>query len=355
MPRPSARALTHPPRAPSRTEAPGGDTGLVAPLERAIGGFLERLATERRASPHTVAAYRRDLAHLTRFVLGSPRTSRLRDDAARPLGPADLDVGHLRAFLGELARTSSTATIARKIAAVRAFYRDLTLRGELAVDPARALALPKVRKPLPTTLNVDAARAVVEAPDGSPEGARDRALLEVLYGSGIRLSELVGLDLDDVEARVDGASLRVLGKGSKERKVPLGSRGAAALASWLTQREALATGGSLDARALFVTKRGARMGPRAVQTVVAKWGALGAGRADLHPHALRHTCATHLLDGGADLRVIQKVLGHESLATTQRYTHVSVERLLAVYDGAHPLSRRRGSGAPAPGAEEPGG
>lgn len=341
MPRPTARASTHP-RAPSRDEA-GPDVALVAPLERAIVGFLERLATERRASPHTVAAYRRDLAHLTRFVLTSPRTARLRDEAARPLGPAELDVGHLRAFLGELARTSSTATIARKIAAVRALYRDLTLRGELEVDPARALSLPKVRRPLPTTLNVDAARAVVEAPDASPEGLRDRALLEVLYGSGVRLSELTGLDLADVELGAAAASLRVLGKGRKERKVPLGARGAAALSAWLEQRGAFAAAGSLDPRALFVTKRGARMGPRAVQAVVTKWGTLGAGRADLHPHALRHTCATHLLDGGADLRVIQKVLGHESLATTQRYTHVSVERLLAVYDGAHPLARRSGT------------
>jgi integrase/recombinase XerC len=305
-------------------------------LRPAIERFVTHLAEERRASPHTVSAYRRDLEQLAVFI-----------DQKRPgAGPRDLDVLALRGFLGQLARTCAPASVARKIASVRAFLRFLERRSEVDKNVAMELALPKVRRPLPTFLNVDAAAEVVTTPDeASAEGLRDRAVLETLYGSGLRVSELCGLDLGDVEVGSQGGlgSVRVLGKGRKERVVPLGSAGVAAVRAYLERRDELADPrtAALDPRALFLSKRGVRLGVRRVQQLVHHYGALGAGRADLHPHALRHTCATHLLDGGADLRSIQKMLGHASLSTTQRYTHVSIDHLMKVYDAAHPLARRR--------------
>jgi integrase/recombinase XerC len=308
-------------------------------LADAVAAFLVSLAAERRASPHTVAAYRRDLAQLTAFAAAQ---------RARRLG--DLDVYVLRAWLGTLARTHAPSSIARKIAAVRALFRHARRRGEVEVDPTSGLASPKVRRGLPTLLNVDAANRVLDETDGdAPRDVLDRAVLEVLYGSGVRVSELCGLDLADVQIDGTGGALRVLGKGRKERVVPLGRPAATALLAWLDERARRASSGPSHPTALFLAPRGGRLGVRAVQRLVGRRGALGAGRADLHPHALRHTCATHMLDGGADLRVIQEMLGHASLSTTQRYTHVSIEHLVRAYDRAHPLA----GPAPARGDEDP--
>lgn len=292
------------------------------------------LAEERRSSAHTTAAYSSDLEQLARFV-----------EERRPgTRPADLDLMLVRGFLGHLARTHSPPSVARKIAALRAWLRFLQRHGEVDRNIAMDLALPKVRRPLPTFLNVDAATEVVTAPDGgTAEGLRDRAVLETLYAAGLRVSELWGLDLGDVETKgSDLGSVRVIGKGDKERMVPIGSAAVAALQAYLARRDELCDPktGTQDPLAVFLTRRGRRLPIRSVQNLVHKYGALGAGRADLHPHALRHTCATHLLDGGADLRSIQKILGHASLSTTQRYTHVSIDQLMKVYDAAHPLARR---------------
>ncbi|AKT36071.1 tyrosine recombinase XerC [Chondromyces crocatus] len=364
-------------------------------LDAAIVRFLVHLQGERRASPNTVAAYRRDLEQLSRYAherqaqqgagrepaeggrgvrgargarseAGGGRAAggrgRARAEAVEAEGgaaseapvftPGDVDVLLLRSFLGTLARTHSPASIARKIAAVRALLRYLERLGEVTKNPATALSLPKVRRPMPTFLNVDAAAEVMEIPDeDSPEGLRDRAMLETLYGAGLRVSELCGLDLGNVSWRSGPAgereaTLRVIGKGDKERLVPLGSKAVAAMRVYLEARGQLRhpKTGALDPRAVFVSRRGVRLGPRWVQKLVQRYGALGAGRADLHPHALRHTCATHLLDGGADLRAIQKMLGHASLSTTQRYAHVSVDHLIKVYDEAHPLAKARKTG-----------
>jgi len=304
-------------------------------LGRAVLRFLGHLSEQRRASRHTTAAYRRDLAQLVRFV-------RERRPGA-PHRPSDVDVLVLRGWLGQLARTHSAASIARKISAARAFLRYLHRRGEIDENPAAELSLPKVRRPLPTFLDVDAAAEVMDAPDaGDAEGLRDRAMLELLYGSGLRVSELAGLDVDQVDLGEPTALVRVIGKGNKERVVPLGAHGARAVAAYLARRGELAGAAPTeDTRALFLSRRGRRLGVRRVQTLVHRYGALGAGRADLHPHALRHTFATHLMDGGADLRSIQKLLGHASLSTTQRYTHVSIDHLMKVYDAAHPLAKRR--------------
>ena len=303
-------------------------------LDEAIGAFVVHLDAERRASVHTCSAYRRDLASFAAFA--SERQSAAVDDVRA------VDVYLLRGWLGVLARTLAPSSIARKVAAVRSWMRWLRRRGHVDLSPAEELATPKVRRPLPTLLSVDAAREVVEAADAeTARGARDRAILELLYGSGLRVSELCELDVEAVDLAV--ACARVRGKGDKERVVPLGAKCVAAIARWIEQRPAMADPktGRLDSKALFVASRGARIGRRAVQRVVTLYGSSGAGRADLHPHALRHTCATHMLDGGADLRAIQEILGHASLSTTQRYTHVSMEHLMRVYDAAHPLAKMK--------------
>lgn len=301
-------------------------------LRKAVQKFLVYLESERRSSRHTVAAYASDLEQLMSFA---------REKRRGNLAPVDIDVLLLRGWLGTLARTCAPSSVARKIGAARAFFRHLRRRGEVEKNPAAELSLPKVRKPLPTFLNVDAASEVMDAPGRhSAEDLRDRAMLELLYGSGLRVSELVGVDIEHLDLP---STVRVIGKGNKERIVPVGSHAAAALERYLARRRELAhpKTGALDERALFLSRLGKRIGVRRVQTLVHGYGALGAGRADLHPHALRHTCATHLLDGGADLRAIQKLLGHASLKTTQRYAHVSIDHLMKVYDAAHPLAKKR--------------
>jgi integrase/recombinase XerC len=331
--------------------------------------FLVHLADERRASPNTVSAYGRDLEALLEFVAkrndGLPSRPRRAPEAASTTRPgraatAQLDLFVLRAWLGELARTCKPSSIARKISSVRAFGRWMKRQGHARVNPAEQLASPKVSRELPTFLSAEDAASVVESPDlgnvanrpasTSRERARrdalvlrDRALLELLYGAGVRVAELCGLDLGQLSLGEGERTARVLGKGSKERIVPLGRKASDAIGAWLAVREALAHTRTrfVDPRAVFLSTRGRRLNTRAVQLLVRRYGLVGAGRADLHPHALRHTCATHLLDGGADLRVIQEMLGHASLSTTQRYTHVSVAHLLKVYDAAHPLAKSK--------------
>ncbi len=301
-------------------------------LDAAIDAYTSFLATQKRASRHTVSSYGRDLGQLARF---------LRDKEERDPELGDVDIHALRAWLGQLARTVAPSSVARKVAAVRAMFRFLVERSIIAHNPAADLASPRVRRPLPAFVGVEAAQEIVEcAGQDDREGRRDQAMLEVLYGAGLRVSELVGLDLADVG--LTERTVRVVGKGNKERRLPLGSKAATALTLYLEVRPTLrhARTGAQHPSALFLTVRGRRIGVRRVQTLVRRYGMLGAGRPDLHPHALRHSCATHMLEGGADLRAIQEMLGHASLATTQRYTHVSLEQLEKVYDKAHPLAKR---------------
>ena len=313
----------------------------VEPLERCVQRFLEHLRVERRVSPHTLAAYRRDLEQLSCFVAGRLGHPPLLRDLSKLL---------LRAWLGQLAQRVAASTIARKLAAVRTCFAYCERQGWLRESPAASLASPRVRRTLPEFVGPEAAQGIMESPSrhGAAVGprateaalARDTAMLELLYGSGVRLGELVGLDLADVYP--ERGEVRVLGKGSKERLVPLGEYALGAVVRYLGHRPDLAhpKTGWLDPSALLISRLGRRLSRRRVQQLVQCYGAVGAGRPDLHPHALRHSCATHLLEGGADLRVIQDLLGHQSLATTQRYTHVSLDRILGVYDRAHPLARR---------------
>jgi integrase/recombinase XerC len=306
----------------------------VLTVTEAIDGFARYLEFEKRSSPNTRAAYARDLATLAKFL-------EERKGAVVPL--EKVDIYALRGWLGEIARDVTASTVARKLAAVRSLFRWARRKGHLKRDPAAELASPKVRRPMPTLLSVDAAARVVESPVPDGRGdvvpLRDTAALELLYGSGLRVSELVALDLGAIDR--DARQVRVVGKGNKERIVPLGSKCEAALDAYLARRAELAhpKTRALDPKAVFLSRRGRRMPVREIQRLVRRAGAMGAGRADLHPHAMRHAFATHLLDGGADLRAIQELLGHASLSTTQRYTHVSIDHLLRVYDGAHPLAK----------------
>lgn len=293
-------------------------------LRDALVGFEAHLRDERGRSPHTVRAYVSDVSGLI-------------DDAqARgAVTPADLDLVLLRAWLASLhAAGQARATIARRAASARAFTAWCRRRGLIETDPGARLASPQVNKRLPTVLDADQARAVMEhaavaADDGDPVGIRDRCIVELLYATGIRVAELCSIDVDDLD--MDARTVRVVGKGDKERVVPFGVPARDALRDWLAVRHRLATSGP----PLFVGRRGGRIDPRTVRSSVERLtGQAGVPR--LAPHGLRHTAATHVLEGGADLRAVQELLGHANLATTQRYTHVSVERLRSTFTQAHP-------------------
>ncbi len=305
---------------------------MTSRLEEQIEGFLSYLRHERRRSALTLETYGRDLHDFSRFL----------EERGLPTDAERVTTVALRAYLGERMRDRSSATIARVISAVRSFFRYLLRKGLVSHDPAAAIRSPKRRGGAPDFLTVDEAFRVVEAPpddEGRDERlrARDRAILELLYGSGVRVSELAGLSLEDVS--ISERRARVLGKGGKQRDVPLGGPCVEALEAYLVVRPGLrGKGGVQDPHALFLGRYGTRLTPRQVQNAVRRYGALGAARGDLHPHALRHSCATHLLDAGADLRAIQELLGHASLSTTQRYTHVSLDRLMEAYDRSHPLA-----------------
>lgn len=300
-----------------------------------IEAYLAFLSTERRSSKLTVDTYRRDLQALRLFA----------KQQGYPLDATKLDLRLLRSFLASLFHQNRPPTMARKIAAIRSFFRFLIQRGMTHHNPATSLRLPKISKPLPEFMSVIDTFEVMEAPErvslkDNVLALRDRAILETLYGSGLRVSELVGLDLEMID--LEDRCARVVGKGKKERLVPLGTLSLKALVGYLGVRCKLHRSNTHvpDNRALFLSRQGRRISVRQVQYIVAKYGSSGAGRARLHPHTLRHTCATHLLDAGADLRGIQELLGHATLSTTQRYTHVTVDRLMEIYDRAHPSARR---------------
>ena len=305
------------------------------PLDLQIEAFAQYLADERRSSKRTVETYVRDLRGFRQFVTAQGLTPDARQ----------LDIVALRRFLSSLFQRHQKSTLARKVSALRSFFRFLLRRGMIEANPAAGLRSPKVPKSLPRFMTVDQAFRVVDAPQKESGRAlllraRDRALIEVLYSTGVRVSELTSMDLADLDLARGEA--RVMGKGGKERIVPLGKDAVEALGAYLPVRsEVLAKGQKRppEPEALWISQQGRRLSTRQVQNLVRRHGTAGAGRNDLHPHAVRHSCATHLLDAGADLRSIQELLGHSSLSTTQRYTHVSIDRLMEVYDRAHPLAR----------------
>ncbi|WP_344152861.1 tyrosine recombinase XerC [Nocardioides koreensis] len=297
-------------------------------MARVLGEYERHLVSERDLTHHSVRAYVADIAGLL-------------DHAAR-LGHTDvagLDLRTLRSWLAKQQTLGrSRTTLARRATAARVFTAWLARTGRAPVDAGASLGSPKAHHNLPAVLRVDEAdeliRAAAEiADDGSPVGLRDVAMLELLYATGIRVGELVGLDVDDIDR--DRFVVRVFGKGRKERSVPFGRPAARALDFWLKQgRPRLVVEGS--GSALFLGARGRRIDQRAVRTLVHRRIAEVPGAPDIGPHGLRHTAATHLLEGGADLRSVQELLGHASLATTQLYTHVTTDRLRKAYQQAHP-------------------
>jgi integrase/recombinase XerC len=295
--------------------------------EAVLDAFGEHLALQRGLSVHTVRAYRGDLRDLDRFA---------GERGCAGLERADLAV--LRAWLASMvAAGRSRATIARRVAAARAFYAWAQRTGRIPEDPSLRLASARIPVALPTVLDVEPMARMLEvarerAQDGDPLHLRDWAALELLYATGARVGELVGADVDDVD--LEQRTLRVLGKGGKERVVPFGVPAARSVSAWLTTgRPRLAVAGS--GPALLLGRRGHRADQRQLRAVAHEVAGL-AGVPDVAPHALRHSAATHLLAGGSDLRSVQEVLGHASLATTQRYTHVSAERLRDSFRQAHP-------------------
>ncbi|MHC9297301.1 tyrosine recombinase XerC [Mycobacterium sp. LTG2003] len=293
-------------------------------MQALLDEFDEYLALQRGRSEHTRRAYLGDLRSLFEYTNGGLET---------------LTLPRLRSWLAaQAAAGAARTTLARRTSAVKTFCAWAVRRGLLAADPAVRLQTPKARRTLPSVLRrdqaVDAMEAInAAAQQGDPLALRDRLIVEMLYATGIRVSELCGLDVDDIDT--SRRVLRVLGKGNKQRTVPFGEPAYRALASWLSDgRPALATAES--GAALLLGARGRRLDPRQARTVVHQTVSAVDGAPDIGPHGLRHSAATHLLEGGADLRIVQELLGHTTLATTQLYTHVTVARLRAVHDQAHP-------------------
>lgn len=312
-------------------------------MEDAIRAFLRFLTVERTASDETIRAYRSDLQQFTAHLRRS-------ETARRTWSPDEVDPFIIRGYLAWLDHhRESKSSVARKLSCLRSFYRYLVREGRVARNPAAEVRSPKQPKPLPRVLTKDDANALMEFPEGDQLAAkRDRALLEVLYSTGARVGELVGMNLDDLN-QIDGL-VRLRGKGRKERLVPIGE---VALDALRTYRAALPHPASRlthHAAPVFLNHRGGRLTARSVERLVARYsGRLVTGQ--ISPHALRHSFATHLLDEGADLRAIQELLGHASLGTTQKYTHVATDRLLEVYDRAHPRSGANVAGRPAGGSK----
>ena len=296
----------------------------MSELEIEINRFLEELQRE-NASAHTIRAYRADLRQFVGYF--SP-------PGAQPPNPRELDTLALREWLGDLYRQKLSAlSMRRKLAALRSFYRFLVREGVTPVNTARLLRTPKVPKTLPRVMTAEQTNALLDQVAAGklqqPHPARDLAIFELLYGCGLRVSELVGLNLEDLD--LGERWLRVRGKGRKERQVPYGSKAGAALERYLAARTA-----KPGERALFLNHLGRRLTDRGARRIVKLYATLLTGDSSVHPHSFRHAFATHLLSDGADLRSIQELLGHARLSTTQKYTQVSLTDLMAVYDRAHP-------------------
>jgi integrase/recombinase XerC len=292
-----------------------------------IARFLETLRVERRLSPHTLAGYRRDLAKLEEFCAAEDirRWEQLTAHRIRALVAAQ----HRRGLHGR--------SLQRLLSALRGFFAWLISHHELAHNPAIGVRAPKSPRPLPKTLDVDQTGRLLDFEASDALALRDRAILELFYSSGLRLAELVSLHIADLDLH-DG-TVRVTGKGSKTRVVPVGRHARDALAAWLAERRAVH---GPDETALFVGHSGRRVSPRTVQMRVKAWARRQGLDINLHPHMLRHSFASHLLESSGDLRAVQELLGHSDISTTQIYTHLDFQHLAQVYDAAHPRARRRG-------------
>ncbi len=294
-------------------------------LDVEIDNFLTHLRDERRVSPHTQKNYRRDLEKLIRF------------SEARKLGAWEaLDARNARVFPASLHQSGlSSASIQRTLSAARSFYRYLLREKKVKVNPFDGVSAPKAKRHLPGTLTAEQVTHLVSNQESTTIAIRDRAIMELFYSSGLRLSELVGLDLDDID--FNDASVRVLGKGSKTRIVPVGRYAIEAIKQWLESRPSMA---AKHEPALFTSQRGQRLSTRSVQQRINYWAKRLGLDIRVHPHMLRHSFASHILQSSSDLRAVQELLGHSDISTTQIYTHLDFQHLAKVYDKAHPRAKR---------------
>jgi integrase/recombinase XerC len=300
-------------------------------ISATIDRFVDYIALERGASAHTCRAYRKDLELFAAFL----------QEQGLPLDVTKIEYLTIRLYLGHLyqRRRIKRTSVKRKLASLRTFFKYLKREGIVDKNPAKMVAIPKGGKDLPHVLTVDEAFRILDVPNpDSPLGSRDQAILEFLYSSGLRVGELTTLSLNDLD--LGAGMVRVLGKGNKERMVPIGSKAVEALKLYLTRRGELMGTGGLSPQYLFLNHRGGRLSARSVGRMIKKYLLQGGIVKEATPHTFRHSFATHLLDAGADLRGIQELLGHASLSTTQKYTHVSSAKLMEVYDRTHPRARK---------------
>jgi integrase/recombinase XerC len=287
-----------------------------------INRFIRYLEVERGVSVHTVRAYRKDLEEFSFYAAAKPENTDLID---------------IRGFIAaQINKGLNKITVSRRLSSVRSFFKYLHREGYITANPAKLVSNPKIPKMLPRYLSVDDVFSLIERPEGIGfMTVRDRAILELLYSSGLRVSELSGLNVDDLNIRESLVKIR--GKGKKERIVPVGSKAVNAVKSYLVERMLRR---SRD-KALFLNRLGTRLTDRGVRRIVVKYARASAMTGHVGPHVLRHSFASHLLQGGADLRVIQELLGHASLSTTQKYTHLDITHLMDIYDKAHPLANKK--------------
>jgi integrase/recombinase XerC len=291
-------------------------------MQEHINRFIRYLEVERGVSAHTVRAYRKDLEEFSAYAAAKPE---------------NVDLIDIRGFIaGQINKGLSKITVSRRLSSTRSFFKYLHREGYITANPAKLVSNPKIPKMLPRYLSVDDVFSLIERPEGIGFiTVRDRAILELLYSSGLRVSELSGLNVDDLNIRESLVKIR--GKGRKERIVPVGSKAIGAVKSYLVERMLRR---SRD-KALFLNRMGTRLTDRGVRRIVVKYARASAMTGHVGPHVLRHSFASHLLQGGADLRVIQELLGHASLSTTQKYTHLDITHLMDIYDKAHPLANKK--------------
>lgn len=297
-----------------------------APAPDLLAAFLHHLAHERRLSAHTLTSYRRDLTRLRAW---------LADAKENPW--EGLDQQKIRDYIAWRYRNGiSGKTLQRELSALRSLYHYLLREGLVAQNPAQGIRAPKTARKLPATLDADQLSSLLDKPDDDPLRLRDMAMIELFYSSGLRLAELIAIDITDIGA--DEATLEVTGKGAKARRVPVGSQAIAAIGRWLQVRDNYA---GTDQQALFVSRRGNRIHPRTVQQRLRCWALARGATRQLHPHLLRHSFASHLLESSGDLRAVQELLGHSDIGTTQIYTHLDFQHLAQVYDQAHPRAKKK--------------
>ena len=292
----------------------------------ALTGFIRHLQSEKRHSPRTCEHYQRDLQRLISW---------LADNSLNDW--SELSAHDVRRYVARLSRDGlSGRSIARHLSSIRRFYQYLLREGLASDNPALDIRAPKSGRRLPRVADVDQIGQLLDATPEDPLEIRDLAMFELMYSSGLRLAELAGADLSALDLK--GPEIRVLGKGNKERVLPVGRKAVAALQQWLSCRRALVTEGE---KALFVSQRGTRLSRRSIQGRLSRWGILHGADQRLHPHLLRHSFASHMLESSGDLRAVQELLGHADIATTQVYTHLDFQHLARVYDQSHPRARRR--------------